>query len=267
MNKVIILIKKEWAELFKNRLVLGMVIMLPILFTALSLIMLATTADTMGASVDLSSTSISGLPEQFTKSCEGLNSSECMQYFVSSEFLMMFMIMPVIIPITIAAYSIVGEKTTSTLEPLLATPISTMEILLGKGSAAVIPSLIATWGAYGIFAIGSFSMVDSKALLAKLFSPAWVFAVFVIGPLLAIAAVSIAVMISSRVTDPRVAEQLSGLVVLPIIGVLLAQSFGLILVDQILVYILAVIMILLDIVLLYFATQLFQRESILTRWK
>ena len=49
-----------------------------------------------------------------------------------SLFMFMFMIIPVAIPVTIAAYSIVGEKTTHSLEPLLATPITTSELLVGQ---------------------------------------------------------------------------------------------------------------------------------------
>ena len=51
----------------------------------------------------------------------------------------MFMLIPLFIPVNIAAYSIVGEKTTHSLEPLLATPISTGELLAGKNLASVIP--------------------------------------------------------------------------------------------------------------------------------
>ena len=44
-----------------------------------------------------------------------------------------------------------GEKTTRTLEPVLATPISVLELLLGKALAAVIPAVGATWISFLIF--------------------------------------------------------------------------------------------------------------------
>jgi ABC-2 type transport system permease protein len=74
-------------------------------------------------------------------------------------------------------------------------------------------------------------------------------------------------MISSRVNDPRVAEQLSSLVVIPLVALFMGQSFGLIQYNLTLVIWVALGMVLLDAVLLYFAIQLFQRETILTRWK
>ncbi len=74
-------------------------------------------------------------------------------------------------------------------------------------------------------------------------------------------------MISSRVNDPRVAEQLSALVMLPILALFMAQIFGVVLVNLQLMLMIALAMIVIDTALLFFATQLFQRETILTRWK
>jgi ABC-2 type transport system permease protein len=89
----------------------------------------------------------------------------------------------------------------------------------------------------------------------------------VVGPLLAIFGVSLAVMISSRATDPRIAEQVSAVFVLPMIGLFVAQSLGLIFINEQIILWMAVILVVLDIGMLAFATQLFQRETILTRWK
>ena len=104
-------------------------------------------------------------------------------------------------------------------------------------------------------------------MVAKLLDALWLTAIVVVGPLLAIFGVSIAVMISSRVSDPRVAEQVSALFVLPIVGLFIAQSLGLIFINAQLILWMAVILLILDIGMLAFATQLFQRETILTRWK
>ena len=92
-------------------------------------------------------------------------------------------------------------------------------------------------------------------------------AIFVVGPLLALAAVSVAVMVSSRANDPRVAEQLSMLVILPLLGLFFGQVTGLILINQQVIIWMAIGVAILDVVLLVLATQVFQREAILTRWK
>ena len=184
-----------------------------------------------------------------------------------SEFMMLFMIVPVAIPVTIAAYSIVGEKTTRSLEPLLATPITTFELLSGKCLAAVIPAILATYTAFGIFAAGSWLIVANKSLLAALLDPRWLIAIFIVGPLMALLAVAFALMVSSRVNDPRVAEQISMVIIVPVLAGFFGQVAGLFVLNRQIISTVAAVMLVLDVVMVYLATRVFQREQILTRWK
>jgi ABC-2 type transport system permease protein len=263
MHKIGVIVRKEWSEVFKNRLVLGTVVFMPLMLTALPLVILGV----MGSEGGLSGVGNADMPASFARLCEGLSGGECGQYFLVLEFLLLYMMMPLMIPVTIAAYSIVGEKSTRTLEPLLATPITTVELLAGKGLAAAAPAIGATWLSFAVFALGARLLGVSPGLLAKLVDPLWLIAILVVGPLLSVASVSFAVMISSRVNEPRVAEQLSGLVVLPLLALFFGQVSGLILLDTTLIAWMAIGLTALDVVLLFFAVQLFQRESILTRWK
>ncbi len=264
MNKIWTLMRKEWAEVFKNRFVLFTVAFLPLLFTALPLIILYS----LGNATDFGDAAMtSDMPPQFAQLCSNMDGNECMQYFIVTQFMLLFMMVPMIVPITFASYSIVGEKSTRTLEPLLATPISTFELLIGKALAATIPAVIATWASFLLYAIGTLIMAVSPAVTAKLFNGLWLTAIFVVGPLLAIAGVSIAVMISSRVSDPRVAEQISAVFVLPLVGLFIGQSTGLIFINEQIILWMAIGLLILDVALFAFAIQLFQRETILTRWK
>jgi ABC-2 type transport system permease protein len=263
MHKIHALMRKEWTEVFRNRFVLFAVAFMPLLLTAIPLVIL----NSLTGSGDASGLPLDDLSAQLEMLCEGLETAACGQYVIVTQFMPMFLIMPVIIPITIASYSIVGEKTTRTLEPLLATPITTMELLLGKGLAAALPAVLATWASFAIFVIGALMMGLEDAVVARFFDPLWLLAILLVGPLLAVAAVSLAVMISSRTSEPRVAEQISGLLILPIVGLVVAQTTGFILLDTALVLWIALFLGVLDAGLLFFAVQLFQRESILTRWK
>ena len=74
-------------------------------------------------------------------------------------------------------------------------------------------------------------------------------------------------MISSRVNDPRVAEQLSMVVIVPVLAVFFGQFAGLFIINRQLVLISALVLVVVDAVLVYLAVRLFQREAILTRWK
>jgi ABC-2 type transport system permease protein len=197
----------------------------------------------------------------------GLSGADCFQVFMVSEFMLLFMLVPVAIPVTIAAYSIVGEKTTHSLEPLLATPITTTELLVGKCLAAVIPAVLATYAAFGIFAAGTWVIVANKVLLSALLDARWLIAIFIVGPLLAILAVAFSLMVSSRVNDPRVAEQISMIIILPVLGGFFGQVAGLFILNKEIISVVAIIMVIADVLMVYLATRLFQREQILTRWK
>ena len=136
IERIRTLIDKEWAEVFKNRSVLYTLFFMPLMLTILPigvLFMLRAASGGGGDSTDM--------PASFAATCQGLAALDCMQIYVTNQFLLLFMLMPTTIPVAIAAYSIVGEKTTHSLEPLLATPISTAELLLAKGLAAVVPAI------------------------------------------------------------------------------------------------------------------------------
>ena len=262
MHKIWVIMRKEWSEVFRNRLVLFTVAFLPLILTALPLAILIGLRGADSGEV----LAMSDMPEAFGELCGGLSAGDCGSYFLVSEFLLMFMLLPLAIPVTIASYSIVGEKVTRTLEPLLATPISTAQLLGGKSAAAVIPGVVMTWAAFAVFSVGV-RLLASPAIAARLSDPMWLLAVFVVGPLLALAAVSIAVMVSSRTSDPRVAEQVSMLVMLPLFLVLVGQVSGLILLNTQLVLFIALGLVVVDVGLMAFAVSLFQRETILTRWR
>ena len=262
MNKIKTIIRKEWAEVFKNRMVIFTVAFLPLLMTAIPLGIIY---GTRGSSSAVGSQLSSNMTQSMCTG--GLTGADCFQVFMVSEFMMLFMIVPVAIPVTIAAYSIVGEKTTRSLEPLLATPITTLELLVGKCLAAVIPAVVATYAAFGIFALGSWAIVANKLLLAALLDARWLIAIFVVGPLLALMAVTFSLMISSRVNDPRVAEQVSMVMIVPVLGGFFGQVAGLFVLNKQIISMVAVVMLFLDALMVYLSTRVFQREQILTRWK
>jgi ABC-2 type transport system permease protein len=266
MRKVRTIVRKEWMEVFKNRMVIFTVIFLPLLLSAIPLIMIYSMRGTGSAAGD---SVTSQLPSQVAGFVcpAGLSSAECTQVFLVNQFMMLFMLIPVAIPGSIAAYSIVGEKTTRSLEPLLATPITTVELVVGKCLAALIPAVLATYAAFGIFAVGSWLLVANKALLAALLDAHWLIAILAVGPLLALLAVTFSLMVSSRVNDPRVAEQISMIIIIPVLAGFFGQIAGLFVLNKQIVTLVVVVMFFLDALMVYLATRVFQRETILTRWR
>ena len=265
MKHVKTIIKKEWAEVFQNRMVLFTTILTPMLFVAIPLLVIFFTNQSFGP--DLSG-SFSDIPAEILAFCEpDMAANDCMLIYLFNMMLMFFMIMPVMIPVTIAAYSVVGEKNTRSLEPLLATPITTFELLAGKSLAAAIPAMGAGWISFGVFVMALSLMGVGRPVLRHVLSPTWLLAVLVAGPLMSIAAVNFVLFISSRVNDPRVAEQISVLLILPVLGALVAQLAGVIVINIFVMLSFIGAIVLLDIGLIYLGVTIFERETILTRWK
>jgi len=265
MKHVRTIIDKEWAEVFQNRMVLFTMIFIPLIFVLLPLVTLYFTGQSMGTGMP---GEVADVPPEFLAVCgPEMSSVDCMQVYLVNMFLLLFMLMPVIIPVTIAAYSIVGEKTTHSLEPLLATPISTFELLAGKSLAAALPAILTGWLSFGIFLLVLPLIGISSIVIRYIISPTWLLSVLVAGPLMAIASVNFALFVSSRVNDPRVAEQISVLLIVPILAGMLAQLAGILVIDIFVMLSFIAGMALVDIGMIYLGVTIFQREKILTRWR
>lgn len=262
MERIRTLVDKEWAEAFKNKMVLGTVVALPLIFMLMPLIQLAVMRDVPASKLD-------SMPPSLMALCQlqSFTSAECMQGFLVNEFLLLFLLIPLAVPVTIASYSIVGEKATRSLEPLLATPTSTTEIIVGKGLASVIPAIGATWLAFVIFLIGARFFVVSDRVYALFMNPMWSVAMLIVAPLMTVLSVNVAIIISSRVNDPRAAEQIGMLVMLPILLLFFGSIFGLFPLTTLTMLLFGGVTLVLDIALVILGVRLFQRETILTRWK
>lgn len=263
MKKIQTIIRKEWSEVFKNKMVLFTVAFLPLILTAIPLGIIYFTTTSGDFTSD-----IGDMPGEFNALCSSdISGGECFQVFIVSQFMIMFMIIPLAIPASISSYSIVGEKVNRSLEPLLATPITTAELLIGKSLAAIIPALAATWIGFSIFILGSWIIISNPDIIASFLDGRWLIAIFVIGPLMALSAVSFSIIVSSRVNDPRVAEQVSMIIILPVLAAFFGQMSGIITLNINFMIAGVVVLGLVDAVLVFLSVRLFQRETIITRWK
>lgn len=178
----------------------------------------------------------------------------------------LFLVMPLFIPVLIAAQSVAGEKERRTIEPLLASPLTAAEIVLGKSLAAVIPALGITWAAFFLFAVGVNHVSEPLFGRAILPDPAWSFAVLLLAPLLCFLGNTVTVLVSSRVGDSRLAQQLSALIVVPLMALVVVQFTGFLFRGPWFFLWLGLGAAALDLALFALAVRLFDRERILSRW-
>jgi ABC-2 type transport system permease protein len=167
---------------------------------------------------------------------------------------------------SVATYSIIGEKTTRSLEALLASPVRTAELLSAKTLASAVPATLVTWLAVAAYTL-LVGWLGGPAVRSLVIDPP-ALALVVLGvPLVALFGLGTGVVVSSRVNDPRSAQQVGGLLVLPIVALMVGQSAGLFLLSLEMVLAGALLLAVLDLVVLALGVSLFNREAILTRWK
>jgi ABC-type Na+ efflux pump permease subunit len=185
-----------------------------------------------------------------------------------NAFSFFFVILPGIIPATIGSYSIVGEKVEKSLEPLLATPITDGELLAGKAIAAFLPTLLSTWGGAVIFMTLQ-DIVTYNQVFDYLYFPNWNVAIVLLlaVPLVCALSVGLNVVISSRTSDVRTAQQLGYALIIPFLAVYILFETGIIAYDQDSLLMLSGICLILVLLVMFLARAVFRREEILTKWK
>ena len=180
--------------------------------------------------------------------------------------LMIFIIVPATLPTIIASYSIVGEKNNRSLEPLLATPITDGELLAGKIFSSFLPSMGSTFLAFTLGVVFLDILFIPHVGFPLLPSLSWLLSILLLAPTACIMSVLACVIISSKVSDVRAAQQVGGFVVMPVVGLMLAVISGAMLLSYMSIVVFAMVYLGIDVILFYFARAIFNRESILEKW-
>jgi len=205
-------------------------------------------------SLEIKNLTASGIPGSFSMGAESI--------------IYLFVILATVLPSTIAAYSIVGEKIEKTLEPLLATPTTDGEILLGKGIAAFILPIASIWVAASIF-MAATDYISRNAGLGYYYFPNWNAGVMLLllAPLAGILSIEVAVIASSRVSDVRGANQIAGLMFIPFVVVFFLGTEGVFSFSVANLLIFSAVVLIIDVALYFLSRATFSREEILTKWK
>jgi ABC-type Na+ efflux pump permease subunit len=187
-RRVRAIVRKELREYRRNRSLLGGMAIVPIAFLIQPLLSVFT----------VSSAAASNLGHRH-------------------ELLYMLAI-PALVPSLMAAYSVVGERQQGTLEPALSTPIRHDELLLGKALAVLGPSIGVSYAVYAMF-LACVELFAHAGVASALIRGSDVLAQVIFTPLIAAWSIWIAIAISTRSSDVRVAQQLSTLTSLPSVAV------------------------------------------------
>jgi ABC-2 type transport system permease protein len=180
--------------------------------------------------------------------------------------LMIFIIVPATLPTIIATYSIVGEKNNRSLEPLLATPTTDGELLAGKIFSSFIPSMGSTLLAFTLGVVLLDVILIPKVAYPLLPNLTWILSILLLAPTACLMSILACVLVSSKVSDVRAAQQLGGFIVMPVVVLMLGVVSGFIFLSPVMVFIFSGVYGGIDLGLFYLARAIFNRETILTKW-
>ncbi len=256
----LIVMRKDLDEVMRNRYIVSSMVTFPLLFSIVIPLLYLFTVPSSVTKADVAT--LSDLIQGFAS----MSPRQAMIVFLVQTNLPFYLLMPGVMPTLIAAYSIAGEKKNGTLEPMLATPAGTSDILLGKTLAAVLPSVLITWASFLVYITLVNSVTSGSYGFTVVPDAQWAIALLVTGPLIAILSVYASIIVSARMSDIRAAQQVSAAIVVPVMGIFILQLFGMITLSLELIVGISAALFVLDVVLITVGTRLFRREEILTQW-
>jgi ABC-2 type transport system permease protein len=170
--------------------------------------------------------------------------------------------LPALVPAALSAYAITGERQQGSLEPVLTTPITREEFILGKALAALAPSVVIAYLVYAVFllAVGLFAQPGVAAAILE--GPDLIVQL-IYTPLVAGWTVWIGLGMSARASDPRVAQQLSILGALPLMIGAALLAYNVIPVDTKLLAIIGVVLVVGDVQGWRIVAPMFDRERLI----
>jgi ABC-type Na+ efflux pump permease subunit len=172
------------------------------------------------------------------------------------------LIIPLVVPPVMAAYSVVGERSQGTLEPVLGAPVTAAELLLGKALAVFVPSVGIAYVVYFGAAL-SVRLAAAHVVSSVVWHTPQLLAQILFTPLLAAWSIWLGIGISTRASDVRVAQQLSTLAGLPLLAFTSLISFQLVKPSVPLAVGLALALLVIDVAAARVVSGLFDRERLI----
>lgn len=262
---------KDLKEVFSNRMVWAPVIIVPlifVLFLPLLLLIVPTKLpqSQMNIPEDFLPRLLGQVPAGLAEILASLPPAQQISLLmVGTIFAPMLLTIPLMIASVIGANSFAGEKERKTLEALLYTPASDSDLLIGKMLAAVLPSVLLAWASFVLYAV----VVNAASwpIVGRIWfpTPAWWPLMLWVTPAIAVLGLGFTVLISSKVNTFMEANQLSGLSVLLVVGLVVSQVTGVLYLGVGLTLLLGALIWIVDAILIAVAVKTFSRSALITR--
>ncbi len=259
---------KEWALLFTDLNSALVVALLPFLIVGQGTLYIWLASKFAGGSMlttQVFRTALQKLVEAIPGAAQ-LSGNEQLLVLLLNQFNFFLLLIPTMIAISVATFSIIDEKLSGSLEALLATPVKTWELLLGKALAGAVPALVMTWLSAGVFLLVALALGWGH-LIGYVVTTGWFLTLFLLTPAVAILSFTLGVAGSSRAKDARSAQTIALLIIFPVFALIGVQITGVVWFTPLLILVLAMVIIIADLITLRAAVRLFRRESVVVQWR
>lgn len=261
-------VRKDLKVVMQSRSVMLPIILVPLLILVVLpgvIVWIASHADIESQLSDFQ-TFLDNMPASLTAELGALNDTQrIISLLVLYFFAPLYLIVPLMVASVIAADSFAGEKERKTLEALIYTPLTDMELFVAKMLAALIPAV--TVSLVGFVGYGLVANVAAWSVMERIFFPnlTWLILVFWVSPAAAGVGLGTMVLVSSKVRGFQEAYQLGGMVVIPVVLLLLGQAAGVIYFSTGLAFALGLILWLVALGLLWYGVKSFRRGELIAR--
>jgi ABC-type Na+ efflux pump permease subunit len=269
MHNAWLVFRKDWLEIKRNWQVLLPIIILPIIFAVVfpSIIVLISSAPAEQSSMQDFQSLIPNLPFDVQEMIAQMEPGQVLIYIMALYFFApFFLIIPIMASSVMSSDSFAGERERKTIEALLATPISDSELLMGKILVSFIPAMIITIISFVIYTaivdIITYGIFNGMLLLPN---TVWLIMILGVAPTLALCSIGLTVIISAKVKGFKEAQQISVMLLLPVLGLVFAQMSGALILGPAVLALLIGILAVVDIAVFYVGVKIFRREEILSK--
>lgn len=261
------IMRKDLKQVAQNRMVwLPIVIVPAMLLVVLPLVLVLLPSLAGTDEFDDLAAFLDQMPPQLKARFTGLSGQQVwIELSTNYLFAPLFLIVPLMVSSVLAADGFVGEKERKTLEGLLHTPVRDSELFVAKLLTALVPALVVEVASFSLY--GLVVNLSGYRLMGRVFFPSsnWWALVFWLGPGVSVVGLGVTVLISSKAKTFMQTQQISGMLVLPIVFLMIGQISGLFFIGVAVVLITGLFIWLVGIWLVWIGAKTFSRGELITR--
>jgi ABC-2 type transport system permease protein len=224
---VVAICRRDLQIVIRSRAVSLPIVILPVVLFVLLPALLILGAGAIGDDVAEFEEVLAMMPELLRRDLAGLSPpAQVVVWGLEYVFATFFLIVPLMTSAVIAADSFAGEKERKTLEALVYTPTSDLQLFVGKLAGPWLAAMAVAIAGYLVYVLVVNLFGASLVGRPLVLTTRWLLVILWLAPAVAALAVGVLVLVSARVRGFQEAYQLGGLVVLPVVVVLVGQVTG-----------------------------------------